>query len=126
MTVSFVSKLQYIEMFEHVRIHQGKITLPTLGLKPRGCVTRSQNKGISGPTKRTHVLQTFTNRIYGVWGEGYVYIGICLFTKGLPLPRIHHWSHDRGMSAQRGMGEPDNPSPRRSRSVRILLECILV
>ena len=40
---------------------------PTLALKPRGDVTRSpkqgyqwpRNRGISGPTKRTHVLQKF-------------------------------------------------------------------
>ena len=29
---------------------------PTLALKPRGDVTRSPKQGISGPTKRTHVL----------------------------------------------------------------------
>ena len=29
---------------------------PTLALKPRGDVTRSPNRGISGPKKRTNVL----------------------------------------------------------------------
>ena len=32
---------------------------PTLALKPRGDITRSPKRGISGPTKRTHVLQFF-------------------------------------------------------------------
>ena len=29
-------------------------------------------------------------------GEGYVFTGVCLFTGGLSLPRMHHWSHDHG------------------------------
>ena len=32
---------------------------PTLALKPREDVTRSPKQGVSGPTKRTHVLQKF-------------------------------------------------------------------
>ena len=34
-----------------------QIRLLTLALKPRGDVTRSPKQGISGPTKRTYVLQ---------------------------------------------------------------------
>ena len=34
----------------------------TLALKPKACITRSPNRGTSGPTKRTCVLQKFWKR----------------------------------------------------------------
>ena len=34
----------------------------TLALKPRGDITKSQNRGMSGPTKRTYVLQNFQRK----------------------------------------------------------------
>ena len=37
----------------------------TLALKPRADVSRSPNRGISGQTKKTDVLQNFWKKIYG-------------------------------------------------------------
>ena len=43
-----------VNIKEHVRIR-----LPTVALNPSGDITRSQNRGISGLTKMTYVLQIF-------------------------------------------------------------------
>ena len=37
-----------------------------MALKPRADVTRIQNKGIIGPTKRTYTLQKFLKRSYAL------------------------------------------------------------
>ena len=43
-------------------LHQVQIRLPTLALKPRGHITRSLNRGISVPHKKTYVLQKFLKK----------------------------------------------------------------
>ena len=96
--------------------------------KPRGDVSRS----INGPPKSIYLLQIFTVRIRSC--EGYVFTPVCLSTggsasvhAGIPPPGSRHPLGSRH-PPEASIPRKQAPPSRRLllRTVRILLQCILV